>query len=91
MQFHLKKGSILNRYLVSATGCVHVWGVAWDRAVILYTCQWRGSEILSRMFFRKCQLIHVNVMWECVRIDYTLFVLLSIKTKLSDNFFIILS
>ena len=34
----------------------------------------------------------VNVLWECVRIDYTLFVLLSIKTKLfDDNFFIILS
>lgn len=33
----------------------------------------------------------VNVTWECVRIDYTLFVLLSIKTKHSDNFFIILS
>lgn len=33
----------------------------------------------------------VNVMWECVRIDYTLFVLLSIKTKHSDNFFIISS
>lgn len=33
----------------------------------------------------------VNVLWECVRIDYTLFVLLSIKTKIFDNFFIILS
>lgn len=58
-QFHLKKASILNRYLVSATGCVHGWRVAWDRAVILYTCHWRGSEILSRMFFRKCQLIQL--------------------------------
>lgn len=33
----------------------------------------------------------VNVLWECVRTDYTLFVLLSIKTKLFENFFIILS
>lgn len=33
----------------------------------------------------------VNVMWECVRIDYILLVLLSIKTKHSDNFFIISS
>lgn len=28
----------------------------------------------------------VHVLWECVRTDYTLFVLLSIKTKLFDNF-----